>query len=74
MPNITSITIVVQGLDFVYLRTDLPPTVWPWNEPATLRLEAARGTGLDYCKKNFPGIPVEVVGPTQGLDFGAVNP
>jgi hypothetical protein len=61
--EITRITVLrsAYGADKLFIHTDLPPTTWPYSDPATLTLEVSVGNGADYCKANFPNIPVEVV-------------
>ncbi len=44
---------------------DLPPSVHPYNEPVSMTIHVARGQGLDYALKNFPGVRVEYITPTS---------
>jgi hypothetical protein len=52
---------LTHGTDTLYLYTELPNGVWPFHGPATLKLEIARGFAEEYCEKNFPGVPHEVI-------------
>ena len=58
--EIKSISIVQlsYGPDIVYLNTSLPEPFWPFNGYLDLKFSATRGTGEEYCKRNFPGIPI----------------
>lgn len=49
------------GPDYTYLYTDLPNGIWPFHGVATLKLEVAKGTAEDYCKRHFPDIEHEVI-------------
>ena len=60
--NITKITIIKgDGSHYIYLTTDLPSAVWPFRGNADMILHCAYGTAEEYCKKNFPGVPVEII-------------
>ena len=48
------------GTDRVLIYTDLPSTVYPYDEPATIVLDVAKGSGIDYVIQNF-GITPESV-------------
>jgi hypothetical protein len=63
--DITHITVLQSAChsDKLILHTTLAPSVWPYDEPATITIEVAADWGPDYCVANFPGIPFEVVGP-----------
>lgn len=45
--------------DIIVLKTDLPECI-QYPSPTKLRFECIKGTGEDYVKTNFPGIPYEV--------------
>lgn len=47
--------------DKLFLHTELPSACYPFDGSETLRLDAAHGTGRDYCVKNFLGVPVRVI-------------
>lgn len=49
------------GPDKVHLKTDLPACVYPFNESACFLLDVAKGSGKEYCEKNFPDVDIEVV-------------
>jgi len=61
--KISKIIIVrlLHGKAIVSLRTDLPGATFPYRECLDLEFSAARESAEDYCKKHFPGVPVEVV-------------
>jgi hypothetical protein len=62
MIKITAITIVINsGADCILMETELPPSYYPWTSSPLLRMECAKGTGEDYCKRNFPSVPLKVV-------------
>lgn len=46
--------------DRVVLNTSLPEAMYPFTDKLTLEFSAARGTGVEYCEKHFPGVPVEL--------------
>jgi hypothetical protein len=61
--KITKVQVVTEwaGCDYIYLETDLPSAVWPYEGTQTAKLTAAAGTGVDYARANFPGIPKEIL-------------
>ena len=61
--DITSIMVLTGGggTDRITLRTNLPPSLWPWTEPLSLSAEVAHGAGEQYVWDNFPGVPVQVI-------------
>lgn len=61
--NPIKITIVcTKGTDTVMVEMDAPSPVWPFDEQnLTLKFEAAKGTGVEYCAKHFPSVPVTVI-------------
>jgi hypothetical protein len=62
MLNVTKITIVKSsGTDTVFLETDLPSGVWPFEGGQSFRTDVARGQGKEYVKRHFPNIPLYVV-------------
>lgn len=65
--EITKITVILNkhGMDTVSLKTDLPPTVPPElsNDPCNLMFYCTKDTGEEYCKKNFPGVPIKIIYP-----------
>lgn len=53
---------------------NLKPTVWPFNEPAVLRFEVARGNGVKYVRENF-GVEPEFldISVEQNQDGGVIG-
>lgn len=49
------------GADKVYLKTDLPYAVWPFEGFRDLHFECAANGAEEYLERNFPGITVEVI-------------
>lgn len=50
------------GTDKVVIHTsNLPATVYPWDEPGSLVMDVAKGTGKQYVIDNF-GIEPKVIG------------
>lgn len=48
--------IVIQqrnGMDKLIIRTNLPPTVYPYDEPAHFLLDVAKGDGAQYAREVF---------------------
>jgi hypothetical protein len=60
---IKKITIITNpdGPDRVYLETDLPNGRRLYNADQAFSGDVAAGTGEEYVKKHFPGIPFTVV-------------
>lgn len=50
------------GTDKIIIETDLPNGIYPYTGNATVTLEVARGTGIDYVRKQFECEPNEVYG------------
>ena len=65
MPNILSITIVRNdGADRVFLKTDLPPCIHPFDDPdnsPSMSFEVARGRAESYVAAHFQSVPVSVI-------------
>lgn len=60
--RVTSITAVVgRGCDRLFLHTDLLEGTYPFKGAAVLTLDVARGSYVEYCAANFPGVPLKVV-------------
>jgi len=61
--DVNKITVVrdQSGPDHVYLNTTLPSGTWPFNRVQDLEITVAHQLGMEYCKKHFPGIPVELI-------------
>lgn len=62
--NVTKITIIerVGHMGALSIHTDLPsPSLAQPKDNACFLLYTTRGTGEDYAKTNFPGVPVEVI-------------
>ena len=51
------------GMDMVTLYTDLPPTTPPEvsNDPCQMLFYCTKDTAEQYCKDNFPGVPVTII-------------
>ena len=49
------------GADDILIETDLPMSVYPFAGSATLKMQAAKGTGREYIDRNFDGVIVEVI-------------
>lgn len=61
MKILKAVVICGMGADKVVLKTDLPPTTWPFNENASLSFDVAQGLAIGYLKENFPDIQTELV-------------
>lgn len=60
--RITSITIIKsQETDTLFLETDLPCGTWPYKGFQSLKTEVAHGSGEQYVRDNFPGVPLKIV-------------
>lgn len=60
--EITHATVVKgPGMDNCVLHTSLPAAAYPFKGHEAMLLFAARDTGEDYIRENFPGIPIKVV-------------
>lgn len=61
--QIDKITLIFSkyGPDVALLYTNLPPSMWPYQEGPPLKLDMAAGTGAKYLEENFPGVPVKVI-------------
>jgi len=61
--NVTKITIILNphGMDQVGVQTDLPPTTPPnvSDRDCSMLFFCTKDTGADYCKKHFPGVPIQ---------------
>jgi len=52
--NVTRIALMLtHSTDLVFIETDLPPTVWPFEAPATLKVEVAKNKGYDWIEDAF---------------------
>lgn len=63
--NVKKITIISRVTDTVYLDTDLPEPIWPFNGCLTLQFEAVKGKGAEYVRKTFGREPDEIVDPQR---------
>lgn len=54
--NFLSATILVQrhGPDIVYIQTDLPEAIFPFEGILSLEFRATRKTGYEYVRTHFP--------------------
>lgn len=65
--TITSIEVTRIGLiktnttDTVFIETTLPPAIWPFEEPATMKVGVARGKAEDWLQEAFPDVEYDVV-------------
>ena len=60
--KIRAITILLtDGTDRISFKTELPTPYPEMKYPADLRMDARRGYGEQYCRENFPGIPIEII-------------
>ena len=48
------------GTDRIVLYLDLPPS-WEDDECLTTDFDIRKGDAVEYCQKNFPGIPVTIL-------------
>lgn len=52
--NIKSIDLVLSdGPDYAYFKTDLPPSIFPWESSPDFELTIAHGHCEEYIKKIF---------------------
>lgn len=59
--EILSVTVFVSnGTDTIMIETSLPRATFPFDGTQTLKMEAARGTAVQYVKDNF-GIEPKVI-------------
>ena len=54
------------GTDIVYLDTNLPDCIVPPDGNLDLMFHCAKGAGVEYVKKYFPGIEIKIVDTTTG--------
>lgn len=61
--NVNRVVVIERqcGTDRVLIYTDLPSTVYPYDEPATMVLDVAKGSGVAYVIENFKLTPEVVV-------------
>jgi len=53
--------------DKVNLTFKLPGSLKAYTfEPLTSTFEASPGYGVDYCRTNFPGVPIDVISIKDG--------
>jgi hypothetical protein len=53
MLKITQITVITgPGSDTLLCTLDATPSVWPWNAPATARIDCAQGTAKQWLADN----------------------
>jgi hypothetical protein len=45
--------ILGHGADIIVLQTNLPESVWPFEGQASVRMSAARGSGIDYVRQHL---------------------
>ena len=60
--KITKIDILqIQGnSEYVYLTTNLPNPLWPFDNNLMISFQVVKGTGEEYVKTNFPGIEYKI--------------
>lgn len=72
--EILSITIVIgHGADILFFNTSLPSAVFPYTGAFSVKGEAAKGSGEEYIKTHFAGIPYRVVDIIQLRNNGNSN-
>ena len=49
------------GKDEIWLMTELPEAIWPWESTANARINAASGKGVEWLEANLPGVPFTVI-------------
>ena len=61
--KILSITIIRdKENEFLYLNTDLPQPLWPFEKSgAQFRMSMALGFGKKYVEEHFPNVPVKII-------------
>ena len=59
--KINKIVLLKRGCDTAFLVTDLPPSIWPYNENVRLKFELASDLSEKYLAENFPDVPVEII-------------
>lgn len=52
---------LTNGADLLYFHTDLKEATWPFTADFVLESRAARDTGIEFVKKNFPSYPIEIL-------------
>lgn len=62
MLEISRITVQTRpsAMDIVILHTNLPGTTYPFKGNAEFITYCSQSTGMEWVKKNFPGIYVEL--------------
>lgn len=45
----------------LFLGEELEEATYPYRGPLSVSFRAAAQTGEEYAKKNFPGVPIEVI-------------
>ena len=53
--NIDKVIVIQQrsGMDKLIIKTNLPSTVYPYDEPAHFLLDVAKGDGAQYAREVF---------------------
>lgn len=60
--------------DRILLKTDVKDACYPFTDYMAFHSNAAKGTGLEWVKKNIPDIPVKVVRiDSAHIQFGSKN-
>ena len=61
--HVVSVTVLRRSSfsDLIMLHTDLPPSYYPFTDSPIVSFDAAKGEGVGYCTRLFPGVPLEVV-------------
>lgn len=60
--KIKNIKIVLsENTDTIFIYPDLPTTFPEMKYEASLKLDARKGYGKEYCRNNFPGVPLEII-------------
>lgn len=61
--KLLSIVIVrmAHHMDKVSIETDLPEPIYPFGGHLHLDFSVAKGKGEEYCRTNFPDVPVKAI-------------
>lgn len=67
--NVKEITVLKRpvGSDIVYVKTDMLPSMPPYDQPPVIEFEVVSGKGVDYCRKYFPEVQVFVVNTREEM-------
>lgn len=59
----TKVMVIINthSADEIMFSTDLPEPYYPWTGNLVLNTKAASGFGVEYIKKHFPDLEIEIV-------------